>query len=156
MLWFRLLPETRCFALKSALLRWMGIKVGRGVRVCSSVTFLGNGCLEIGDDTWIGQQVLIICSSHICIGSNVDIGPRVFIGTGTHQLDPVGLHSAGVGVNKDVVVGNGAWLCASATILPGVSIGQKAVVAAGAVVTENVPDRKIVGGVPARGLKDLV
>ena len=85
----------------------------------------------------------------------MDIGPRVFIGTGTHQLDPVGLHSAGLGVNKDVVVGSGAWLCASATILPGVSIGQKAVVAAGAVVTGNVPERKIAGGVPARVLKDL-
>ena len=130
--------------------------MGRNVRVCSSATILGNGSLEIGDDTWIGQQVLIICSSQVRIGSCVDVGPRVFIGTGTHELDPVGDHSAGTGINRDIIVGDGVWLCACTTILPGISVGSKAVVAAGAVVNRDVPARKIVGGVPARVLKDLV
>lgn len=152
---FRAFPETRLFTLKTSLLRWAGAKLGRNVRICSSATFLGNGSLEIGDDTWIGQQVLIICSSQVRIGRCVDIGPRVFIGTGTHELDPVGTHSAGAGVNSDVTISDGVWLCASATILPGTTVGAKAVVGAGAVVNRDVPARKIVGGVPARVLKDL-
>lgn len=153
---FRLLPETRCFGLKSALLRWMGVKVGHNVRVCSSATFFGIGCLEIGDDTWIGQQVLIVCSSRVSIGSCVDIGPRVFIGTGTHRLDSIGRHSAGEGINSDVSIGDGVWLCACSIVLPGISVGTKAVVAAGSLVNQNVPARAIVGGVPARTLKELM
>jgi acetyltransferase-like isoleucine patch superfamily enzyme len=155
MLLFRLFPETRLFALKALLLRWAGVKVGHNVRVCSSVTILGSGPLEIGDDTWVGQQVLIVSSSCVRIGSCVDIAPRVFIGTGTHQIDADGKHSAGLGINRDVVICDGVWLGVCSTILPGISIGHKAVVAAGAVVTKDVLARKIVGGIPAEILKDL-
>jgi len=152
---FQLLPETRCFGFKAALLRWAGAVVGKNVRICSSAKVLGTGALKIGDDTWIGHQVLIVSTSKVEIGSCVDIAPRVFIGTGSHQLDPVGEHSAGVGINRDVVVGAGVWLCAGASVLPGVCIGEKAVVAAGAVVTKDVLARKIVGGIPAAVIKDL-
>lgn len=152
---FRLLPETRCFPLKVRMLRWAGVEVGNNVRVCSSATILGTGSLEIGDDTWIGHQTLIVSSSRVRIGKSVDIAPRVFIGTGSHQLDPDGAHSAGAGISREVVIGDGVWLCAGALILPGVSIGDKSVVAAGAVVTKDVLPRKIVGGVPAAVIKDL-
>jgi maltose O-acetyltransferase len=77
----------------------------------------------------------------------------VFIGTGTHQIDPIGSHSAGTGVSRDVVIGDGVWLGACSTILPGVSVGAKAVVAAGAVVTHDVPPRSLVAGIPARVIK---
>jgi putative colanic acid biosynthesis acetyltransferase WcaF len=137
------------------LLRWAGAWVGNNVRICSSATVLGTGALKIGNDTWIGHQVLIVSTSRIEIGCCVDIAPRVFIGNGSHQLDPIGAHAAGAGTTGDVVVGDGVWLCAGALLLPGVSIGEKAVVAAGAVVTRDVPARKIVGGVPAAILKDL-
>lgn len=150
---FRCLPETRFFASKALLLRWAGATIGKGVKICSSATVLGTGALEIGDDSWIGHQVLIASSSCVRIGRCVDIAPRVFVGTGTHQLDPKGTHSAGVGISQDVVIGDGAWLGACATILPGVSIGQKAVIAAGAVVTRDVPAQSLAGGVPARVIR---
>lgn len=156
MLLFRLFPETRFFGLKASLLRWAGAAVGRGVRICSSVTILGPGRLEIGDDTWVGPQVLIVSGSCVRIGRCVDIAPKVFIGTGTHQPDAEGKHSAGSGINRDVVIGDGVWLGVCSTILPGISIGHKAVVAAGAVVTRDVPEMKVVGGIPAEILKDLV
>lgn len=152
---FRLLPETKCFGLKRRLLRLAGAHIGRNVRVCSSVTILGTGDLIIGDDTWVGHQVFILTSSCITIGKNVDIAPRVYIGTGTHKIDRVGDRSAGEGVSMEVIIGDGAWLCAGCLILPGVSVGKKTVVAAGAVVTRPCGDMKVVGGVPATELKDL-
>jgi acetyltransferase-like isoleucine patch superfamily enzyme len=153
MLLFRLLPETRLFGLKAFLLRFIGVKVGCNVRVCSSVRILGGGSLEIGDNTWVGHETLIFSSSSIKIGSCVDIGPRVYIGTGTHEIDAPGAHSAGQGLSRDVVIGDGVWLGACSAVLPGVSIGKKAVVAAGAVVAQDVVECTIVAGIPAKLLR---
>lgn len=152
---FRFLPETRCFALKRGLLRWAGARVGAGVRVCSSVRVLGAGALEIGEDTWLGHECMLVTSCSIKIGARVDIAPRVYIGTGTHELDPGGPRSAGNGLSQPVVIGDGVWLGVACGILPGVTVGEKAVVAAGAVVTTDVPPRIVVGGVPAREIRKL-
>jgi acetyltransferase-like isoleucine patch superfamily enzyme len=150
-----LLPETQAFGLKAALLGMAGIKLGRGVRVCSSARILGGGGLEVGDGTWIGHDVMICASSNVTIGANVDIGPRTYIGTGTHVIDPVGPRSAGVGEDRDVRIGDGAWIGAGSIVLPGTVIGEKAVIAAGSVVTSDVPPRVVAGGVPAKVLRDL-
>ena len=152
---FRLLPETRCFGFKTSLLRWCGVHIGRNVRICSSVTILGGGKLSFGDDVWVGHGTFISSGSAICIGSCVDIGPQVYIGTGTHELDVTGAHSAGQGRHANVVIGSGVWLGARTVVLPGVTIGEKAVTAGGAVVTQDIPARCLVGGVPARILRML-
>jgi len=146
---FHWIPETRCFRFKAWLLSFAGVKVGRNVKVCSSAAISGDGTVIIGDDSWIGQEVRIYSGAVVKIGNSVDIGPLVYIGTGSHVIDPVGAHSAGRGRNLDVVVCDGAWLGARCLILPGVTIGQKAVVAAGAVVTKDVPEMCIVAGIPA-------
>lgn len=129
--------------------------MGNNVRICSSARILGNGSLIIGDNTWIGHETLIICSSSVTIGSNVDIAPRVFIGTGTHEIDLTTAGVAGEGISKDVVIGNGCWLGAGSIILPGIVIGEKTVVAAGAVVTKSFNSHQVIGGVPARIIRDL-
>lgn len=152
---FLLIPETRCFGFKRWLLRLAGINVGRNVRVCSSVFIAGAGKLSIGDNTWIGHRVTIIASSKITIGSNVDIAPLVYIGTGTHQIDASGPHVAGKGISGDIEIGDGAWLGARSTILPGVKIADMSVVGAGAVVTKSTESKKIYAGVPAKFLKDV-
>lgn len=152
---FLLIPETRAFALKAALLSLAGAKLGRNVRICSSAAVIGPGILEVGDDTWIGHQVLICSSSMIKIGKAVDIGPQVYLGTGTHKIDLEGNRSAGSGANHDVVVEDGVWLGVGCVVLPGITVGAKAVVAAGAVVNENVQPRTLVGGVPARVIRLL-
>lgn len=146
---FPLLPETRCFALKRSMLRWVGAKVGRNVRVCSSVMIVGAGELEIGDNTWIGHRCLISASSAVRIGKNVDIAPNVFIGNGTHGITPDRDRIADVECSRDVEVGDGCWLCAGSMVLPGVSIGAKCVVAAGSVVTRSFGPMKLLAGVPA-------
>ena len=146
---FPLLPETRCFALKRSMLRWAGAKVGRNVRVCSSVMIVGAGGLEIGDNTWIGHRCLISASSSVRIGKNVDIAPNVFIGNGTHGITPDRDRIADVECSRDVEVGDGCWLCAGSMVLPGVSLGAKCVVAAGSVVTRSFGPMKLLAGVPA-------
>ncbi len=146
---WRFLPETRCFAIKRAMLRLAGAEVGPGVRLCSSVTILGTGRLRIGADTWVGHQVLLCVNSSVVIGANVDLGPRVFIGDGTHEIDAAGLRSAGRGITREVQIGDGAWLGVAVSVLPGVTIGRKAVIAAGAVVNRAIPDNCVAAGVPA-------
>lgn len=143
------------FGLKAMLLRFAGAKIGRNVRVCSSVTILGWGRLEIGDDTWVGPMTFVFCGASVSIGKCVDIGPQVYIGTGSHQIDKLGPHSAGLGFNKDIVIEDGAWLGAGAMILPGVVIGRKTVVAAGAVVIESARERMVIAGVPAREIRPI-
>ncbi len=144
-----LLPETRCFAFKRALWSWAGAKIGQNVRICSSAFILGVGELEIGDDTWIGHQVFIETGSKVTIGAHVDIGPRVYIGTGSHKIDAVGSHTAGEGTSTPIVIEDGVWLGANVTILPGVTIGRKALVAAGSVVTRDFHEYSLLAGVPA-------
>lgn len=150
-----ILPETKCFGLKRFLLTKCGAKIEKGVRICSSASFWGAGDLYIGKDTWIGHGVLILSSSYVRIGSCVDIAPRVYIGTGTHVIDLEGSHVAGEGINKNIIIGDGAWLCVNSTILPGVSIGEKTIVAAGAVVNKSYGDNEIVGGVPAKHIRNV-
>jgi acetyltransferase-like isoleucine patch superfamily enzyme len=146
----RLLPETRCFRCKRLLLCFAGAEIAANTRICSSVSVLGSGSLQVGSDTWIGHQVLLVASASISIGSHVDIGPRVFIGTGSHEIDAEGLRSAGTGVSSQIVIEDGAWIGAGAMIMPGVTVGTKAVVGAGALVRGDVPSGNIVAGVPVR------
>lgn len=147
-----LLPETRCFPFKACLLRWCGAKIGRNVRINSSAHILGVGSLEIGDDVWIGNDVILMPMSpaRISIGSCVDIAPGVYLSTGSHLIDAEGSHSAGSGFNLDIVVGRGVWLGARSVVLPGVTIGEKSIIGAAALVTRDVPSRVIAYGVPSR------
>ena len=153
-----LLPETSCFGLKVCLLRWCGAKIGKNVRIGSSAVFLGTGALTIGDDVWIGANNFIspVTPASITIGSHCDLGPGVMIITGSHEIDPVGDHTAGKGIASSVSIGEGCWLGARSTILPGVNLARKTLVAAGSVVTQNVEgESMLVAGVPAelkRGL----
>ena len=150
-----LLPETSCFALKRALWRWTGAIIGRNVRICSSAFILGAGTLEIGDDTWIGHQVFIETGSKVTIGAHVDIGPRVYIGTGSHKMDAIGAHTAGEGTSEPIIIEDGVWLGANSTILPGVTVGRKAMIGAGSVVTHDIEAMVVAFGVPARPRRAL-
>lgn len=151
----RLIPETRFFGLKVKLLRFAGATLDSSVRVCSSVTILGNGGLSVGAGTWIGHQAMIVCSADVTIGARVDIGPRVYIGTGSHVIDAAGDRAAGQGVSSPIAIGDGAWIGAGAMILPGVTIGGMAVIGAGALVTKDVASGDVVAGVPAKRLRNL-
>jgi len=114
--------------------------------------------VNIGKSTRIGKNVYInhLCSlldmGTISIGDNVLIGPKVNILTEEHPVNPAKRKALMV---RPVVIKNGAWIGAGATILPGVTIGDNSVVAAGAVVNKDVPDNTVVGGIPAKFIKTL-
>ena len=146
---FSIIPETRLFEFKRWLLNFSGAKISPNTRICSSFRLLGSAEFHVGKNTWIGHEVLIVASAPVTLGDNVDIAPRVFIGTGTHEIDPRGQRVAGPGRSLPIEIENGVWIGAGATILPGITIGEMAIVGAGAVVVRNVPARAIVGGVPA-------
>lgn len=152
---FRMLPETKCFGLKRSLLRLAGAQIGSNVRICSSVMIIGAGDLTIGDNTWVGHRCLISASSSIKIGKNVDIAPNVYIGNGTHEITPEKERIASIELSKDIIIGDGCWLCANVTILPGVTIGDKCVVAAGSVVTKSYGNMKLLAGIPADVKKNM-
>ena len=152
------LPETRCFGWKRLLLRWGWAKLGKNVRINSSAVFSGNGGLVVGDDVWIGAGDVIspVAPASITIGTHVDFGPGVMIITGSHEVDIEGEHIGGKGKAASVVIGNGCWLGARALILPGVTLAEKTLVAAGAVVTKSVEDSLgLVAGNPAVMKKKL-
>lgn len=152
---WQILPSTRFYKFKVSCLRWSGASVGSNVRIASSAKICGDGKLEIGDNTWIGHDVLIVCSDHISIGSDCDIAPRVFIGDGTHVIDKSRPNVAGAGKMLPVKIGNGCWLCASSTILPGSEIGEKCIIAAGSVFKGKSNPLEVWGGVIAKKIKDL-
>ncbi|MBS9523188.1 acyltransferase [Litoribacter alkaliphilus] len=151
-----LIPETRLFGLKNKLYKIAGATIGRGVRICSSVQIRGIGELSIGDHTWVGHNSHIISACNIVIGKNVDIAPNVFFTTGSHQINMSGERIAGKGIQEAINIGDGSWIAAGAIILPGTSIGNKCIVAAGAVVKGSFPDNSLIGGVPAKLIKQLI
>lgn len=152
---FSLIPETRGFALKRFLLRMAGASIGKNVRICSSAKIMGNSKLTIGENTWIGFDNLILAYAPIKIGKDVNIAPRCYIGTGTHSVDKDGSSIAGKGENHPIDIGDGAWICTNAVLLPGAHIGVKSIVAAGAVVKFAVGSMEMVGGIPAKTIKKL-
>ena len=108
------------------------ITLGKNVFINSGCCFQDQGGIEIGDNVLIGQQVVIATLNH-------DLVPEK-----RANMLPA-----------PVKIGNGVWIGAHATILSGVTIGNGAVVAAGAVVTKDVPENTVVGGVPAKIIKKL-
>ena len=108
------------------------ITVGKRVFINSGCCFQDQGGIDIGDDVLIGQQVVIATLNH-------DLHPE----------------KRGSMTPKPVKIGNKVWIGAHATVLPGVTIGDGAVVAAGAVVTKDVPSNTVVGGVPAKMIKEI-
>ncbi|MGH3302543.1 MAG: acyltransferase [Streptosporangiaceae bacterium] len=113
--------------------------------------------LRIADRCVIGRGSHIVAHHSIEIGADVFTGPYVYITDQNHSyadLDvPVGRQWP---VNSGVRIGSGTWLGTGAIVLPGAFIGRNVVVAAGAVVRGTVPDYAVVGGVPARVLKEYV
>lgn len=107
--------------------------------------------IEIGEGTIIGDESKLDGRNGISIGKNVNFSTGVWIWTDQHDPQSPGFESKKGGL---VVIGDRAWISSRVIILPGVNIGEGAVIAAGAVVTKDVEPFSIYGGVPAKRIGD--
>ena len=133
-----------------------GFQCGRDAMICAGARLCvwSVGKLVVGDRFFINHYALIDCHLEIQIGNDVMIGPHAYIGDFDHDLTArPGQKIGGATETAPVRIGNHVWIAAHAVVLKGVTIGDGAVVAAGAVVTRDVPKMTIVGGVPARVIK---
>lgn len=108
--------------------------------------------ISIGKNVFINHACSFLDMGGITVEDDVLIGPKVSLITENHPLNPEDRKAL---ITKPIVLKRKAWIGANATILPGVTIGENSVVAAGAVVSKDVPDNVIVGGVPAKFIKNI-
>jgi len=128
---------------RPGLLRSFGASVGRGVLIRRGIRVHFPWNLEIGNDSWIGEEVWFINHEKVTIGSDVCISQRSIICSGSHDYRSSALEYA----HKPVVIKDGAWVCLDAKVLPGVTIGECSVVSAGEIVRESLSNYSmLVGG----------
>ncbi len=107
---------------------------------------------RIGKNVFINHDCTFLDMGGIMIEDDVMIGPKVCLTTEGHPINPQERKKLLV---KPIVIKRNAWIGAGATILPGVTVGENSVVAAGAVVTKDVPANTVVGGVPAKVIRNI-
>jgi len=109
--------------------------------------------LRVGRNVFINQRCQLNDIGGIEIADDVMLGPGVSLITSGHPVDPATRYD---GITAaPITIGDNVWIGADATILQGVTIGENSVIAAGAVVTHNVPPSTLVGGVPAKVIRKL-
>lgn len=108
--------------------------------------------ITLGKNVFVNHACSFLDLGGIVIEDNVMIGPRVNI---TSEDHPVDVATRKTLVPSVVIIKQNAWIGAGATILPGVTVGENSVVAAGAVVRKDVPPNTVVGGIPARVIKEI-
>ncbi|AIM36325.1 acetyltransferase [Sphingobacterium sp. ML3W] len=108
--------------------------------------------ISIGEHVFINHACSFLDMGGITIEDGALIGPKVNLITENHPLNPADRSAL---VTKPILIKRKAWIGAGATILPGVTVGENSVVAAGAVVSKDVPDNVVVGGIPAKFIKKI-
>ena len=126
------------------------IRIGQSVRIYRGAEVLGP--VTVGDRVFINRDAYI--RPNTTIGDDVNIGPFVRLISDTHEIGPASKR-AGASRFDPITVGDGTWIGASVTVLAGVTIGSGCIIAAGSIVTRDVPDNTLAGGVPAVPLRTL-
>lgn len=107
-----------------------------------------------GSGIYANSNLTLVDAGHIYIGDKVMFGPNVTIATASHPIDAE-LRSRGLQYNRDVHIGENAWIGANVVILPGVTIGDNCVIGAGSVVTGDIPEGMVAVGNPCRVLREV-
>ena len=110
--------------------------------------------VHVGDDFFANYDCVFLDACRIEFGDECMLAPGVHVYTATHSIDPVE-RTSGTEYGEPVTVGDRAWIGGRAVLNPGVSVGDDAVVASGAVVTDDVPDGVVVGGNPAEIIREV-
>lgn len=151
-------PVNTLVRLRTRLMRAAGFRIGFGTVFSATPKMQGSedfyNKLVIGAHCYINVGAFFELGDHVTLGDSIAVGHDVMFLTTSHDFQ----HSdrrGGAFTHAPIYVGDGAWIAARATILPGVTIGEGAIVAAGAVVTQDVAPHMLVGGVPAKPIRQL-
>ncbi len=126
--------------------RLWGVKIGKGSTIHMNASFYYPPNIKIGEDSVIGEKVVLDGRDKLIIGNHVDIASEVMIYNGQHDINDETFKA----VFAPVLIEDYVFIGPRAIILPGITIKKGAVVGAGAVVTKDVEEFKVVGGVPAK------
>ncbi len=132
--------------IRNSFYRLAGVKIGKGSTIHMWANFFDPSNIEIGSDTIIGDHAFLDGRAKLVIGDHVDVASGVMIYNSEHDLESVEFKA----ITESVEISDYVFIGPRVTILPGVKIGKGAAVAAGAVVTKDIPEFAIVGGVPAK------
>ena len=145
--------KVKNFEKKRKLLnRLDNFDIGEGTKIVGPIEVLGR--LTVGRDTWIGKNMMVNGNGLVTIGDCCDLGPEVTFQTGGHELGDA-FRRAGTGIVAKQTVGSGTWIGGRSTIVNNVAIGDGCVIAGCACVTKDVPSNTLVGGVPAKLIREL-
>lgn len=140
--------------IRRLLLILFGASIGPRTKVCEDF-FCGKPVnLSVGESCFLNRQVFIDSLARVTIGDNVAIGFGCKLITSTHRLGGPSRRCGSLDSHQ-ITVENGVWIGANVAVLPGVTIGRGSVVAAGSTVVDSVPPGYLVGGSPARLIRDL-
>ena len=132
----------------------MGGELKEGITVLSPVYFDYGVLTKLGKGTFVNHGCYFMDGGTITIGENVFIGPFTGFYTATHPTD-YARRNQGLEWARPIVVGDNCWFGANCSVMPGVTIGNGCVIAAGSVVTTDIPDNSIAAGVPATVKKKI-
>ena len=154
----RLKAEQRCYDFNNArpqsveqieaLKKILGTEILQGLTVLAPAYFDYGGNTTFGENTFVNHGCYFMDGAPISIGSHVFIGPFCGFYTATHPMDYTN-RNKGLEKALPIKVGDNCWFGANVSVMPGVTIGNGCVIAAGSVVTKDLPDNCLAAGVPA-------
>ena len=136
------------WSLRKSAMMIGGVQIGSGSTIHMGTKFFSPSGVRVGIDTIIGDRCFLDGRDTLSIGNHVDIASEVLIYNSEHDVNAEDFHA----IVAPVTIHDYVFIGPRAIILPGVSIGKGAIVAAGAVVTKDVPEYAMVGGVPAKAI----
>ncbi|OKH22963.1 colanic acid biosynthesis acetyltransferase WcaF [Hydrococcus rivularis NIES-593] len=128
------------------LLRLFGAKIGKGVLIRPTARFTYPWKIEIGDYSWIGDDVVLYSLDRITIGTQCVISQKSYLCTGSHDFRDVAFNL----VTAPIIIGNGVWIAADCFIGCGVKIGANAAIGARSSVFSDIPEQQVAWGTPCR------
>ena len=147
-----LFAGTPYFEKKRKLLNAIGHEIGEGTKIVGPIYC--SGTMKIGRDCWIGRNFTVNGNGFLTIGDRCDIAPDVSVLSGGHDIGN-SERRAGEGRVYSISVGDGVWIGARATLGKNIVVGSGSVIAACACVMDSVKENTLVGGVPAKIIKEL-
>ena len=145
---FKLSPQV-FYKWRNVVLRLFGAKIGKNVIIRPSVTITYPWKVSIGDNSWIGDDVVLYSLGEIIIGSDTVISQKSYICTGSHDYNKIDFPISA----KKITIGNECWLATDVFVSPGISIPNGVVVGARSSVMDDLESYAVYVGSPARFLK---